>query len=266
METQLEIQKHQYDAKITQWENEVEATRIQNQTLQLQLAEYVGEVKAMTTYQENLTKELEAKEAEIDKISNQSLSQQEQMNLALQVKVGELEKKEQEINAIKAAVEERDNIIKGLLFDMEQSLQSYSSEDIAYEIRDARLHIILSESLIFRSEESIRIISKGREVLEKMATVMEQYPSILATVIGHTDNEKPRRYSSNWNFSVDRATAVVKTLADDIGFSPNQLIVAGKGEFEPRASNATSGGRSANRRVEIVISIPLDGVYRLIRG
>ena len=266
MKTNLELQKHQFEAKETYWQNEITAVHLQNETLKLQLAEKVGETKAMMAYQEKMEANLRQKEDEIDQISNQSLSQQEQMDLALQVKVGELEKKEQEINTIRAAVQERDNIIKTLLIDMEQALQAYNGEKVVFEVRDAHLHLVLSESLVFRSHESARIIPSGKEVLEKIATVLENYPSIIATIIGHSDNEPSRRYSSSWSFSLTRASAVVQFLEDDIGFSPNQLIAAGKGAFEPRASNATSSGRTANRRVEIVIASPLDRVYRLIRG
>jgi outer membrane protein OmpA-like peptidoglycan-associated protein len=41
-----------------------------------------------------------------------------------------------------------------------------------------------------------------------------------------------------------------------LGLASNQIETRAKGEREPVASNATDGGRAANRRVEIEIIVP----------
>jgi type VI secretion system protein ImpK len=74
-------------------------------------------------------------------------------------------------------------------------------------------------------------------------------------IIGHTDNAKLRKtsaFASNYDLSVARARAVEKALSP--GFSDSSRItVAGKGEAEPKADNATAEGRAANRRVDVLI-------------
>jgi outer membrane protein OmpA-like peptidoglycan-associated protein len=40
------------------------------------------------------------------------------------------------------------------------------------------------------------------------------------------------------------------------GVKPQQILVLGLGEQQPVASNDTSEGRSANRRVQLHISVP----------
>jgi chemotaxis protein MotB len=37
---------------------------------------------------------------------------------------------------------------------------------------------------------------------------------------------------------------------------PRRLSAAGYGEFHPRTSNATAGGRASNRRVDVVVITP----------
>ena len=71
---------------------------------------------------------------------------------------------------------------------------------------------------------------------------------------GHTDDTPIRtaRYSSNWELSTARASAVVARFIDQ-RMDPRRLSAAGYGEFHPRASNASAEGRASNRRVDVVV-------------
>ena len=75
---------------------------------------------------------------------------------------------------------------------------------------------------------------------------------------GHTDNVPIRtaRYSSNWELSTARASAVVAYLVESSGFDPARLSAAGYGEFHPRVANDTPENRARNRRIDIVILGP----------
>ena len=55
--------------------------------------------------------------------------------------------------------------------------------------------------------------------------------------------------------SLDRAINVRNYLRN-LGVDPNRMIVIGRGEREPIASNDTASGRAQNRRVEILLSEP----------
>ncbi len=74
-------------------------------------------------------------------------------------------------------------------------------------------------------------------------------------VEGHTDdvplNKGP--YKTNWELSVARALAVVKSLQDN-GVDPALLSAAGFGEYHPIAPNDSPQNRSLNRRIEIVLA------------
>ena len=78
----------------------------------------------------------------------------------------------------------------------------------------------------------------------------------LFRIEGHTDDTPIRtaRYSSNWELSTARASAVVARFIEQ-RVDPRRLSAAGYGEFHPRASNDTADGRASNRRVDVVVVV-----------
>jgi chemotaxis protein MotB len=74
-------------------------------------------------------------------------------------------------------------------------------------------------------------------------------------VEGHTDNVPIHnsRFSSNWDLSTARATAIVRLFIVKYGFQPDRLAASGYAEFRPVAGNDDAAGRAQNRRVDIVI-------------
>ncbi|MDD5461306.1 MAG: type VI secretion system protein TssL, long form [Methylococcales bacterium] len=90
-------------------------------------------------------------------------------------------------------------------------------------------------------------------LLYRIADSLNQLPGQVS-VIGHSDN-KPifsARYPSNWHLSEARAKAVAEVLKQNLN-APERIIIEGKSDLEPIASNATPEGRAKNRRVEIVL-------------
>lgn len=71
-------------------------------------------------------------------------------------------------------------------------------------------------------------------------------------IVGHTDSSGAEDY--NQQLSVRRATTVRDYLASK-GVDRNLMSVSGMGESSPVASNATTAGRAANRRVEVKIGV-----------
>lgn len=86
--------------------------------------------------------------------------------------------------------------------------------------------------------------------LNKVADILVRYPKTRVTVIGHTDNVGSDAY--NQVLSERRAQSVVNYLSDH-GVARARLEAVGRGETQPRATNATAAGRQLNRRVEILI-------------
>jgi len=91
--------------------------------------------------------------------------------------------------------------------------------------------------------------------LDKVADTLNQYPQTTIDVVGHADSTGADAY--NQSLSERRAASVAGYLVSR-GVLRDRLYVAGRGESQPIASNATEEGRAKNRRVEVVLR-PLTG-------
>ncbi len=92
--------------------------------------------------------------------------------------------------------------------------------------------------------------------LAKLGNVMTEYDSTMVHVIGHTDDQGSHDY--NQQLSEKRAISVA-SLLNTSGVHTTRLLTDGRGEQQPRASNATAQGRSHNRRVEIYLKPVVEG-------
>jgi len=118
------------------------------------------------------------------------------------------------------------------------------------------------------SARSHRVTERAEEVLGKVAAVLNDHRELDVMVEGHTDNVPIGNacIKDNWDLSVKRATAVVRVLEEEHYVAPERMIAAGRSEFLPVADNASSGGRSRNRRTEIVITPRLDQFFELLEA
>ncbi len=98
---------------------------------------------------------------------------------------------------------------------------------------------------------SDRLTENAKAILDGVAEQLLRYPTVHVLVVGHTDNVGSAAY--NKQLSLRRARAVARYLVSR-GVEAARLRYAGKGEAEPRASNATPEGRALNRRVEFIVT------------
>jgi len=89
------------------------------------------------------------------------------------------------------------------------------------------------------------------EVLNGVAIVLNEYKKTYVDVIGHTDSTGSQEY--NQKLSEDRARSVAGYLNSQ-GVLADRMLLAGRGELDPIASNDTAEGRAQNRRVTIQIA------------
>jgi outer membrane protein OmpA-like peptidoglycan-associated protein len=98
--------------------------------------------------------------------------------------------------------------------------------------------------------DSSRVDSDGRQTLEDLAGVLEDYDKTAVVVQGHTDSTGSEEH--NLELSERRAEAVRRYLAS-VGVDPARLATMGFGEDSPVASNDSESGRQQNRRVDILL-------------
>jgi chemotaxis protein MotB len=118
------------------------------------------------------------------------------------------------------------------------------------------------QSEVFFDSGSAAIRPEGRAELDKLAGALldldKQIPAEIAWVLridGHTDIRpiSSGQYPSNWELSAARAIAVVQYLASK-GVSPQRLVAAGFGEFQPLDNDKTEDAFRRNRRIELKLT------------
>jgi len=126
---------------------------------------------------------------------------------------------------------------------------------------------VVGDRFVFQSEVffdagQAALKPAGRTELDKLAGALldlgKQIPSDIAWVLrvdGHTDLRpiSSPQFASNWELSAARAISVVKYLISK-GVSPQRLVAAGFGEFQPIDPGDTEEAYSRNRRIELKLT------------
>ncbi len=116
-------------------------------------------------------------------------------------------------------------------------------------LRDDTLVVTLDSEVSF-DVDRVNVKRAFRPALDKLADLLLRYERSVAYVVGHTDNTGGAAY--NQELSEKRARRVAGYLHRQ-GVPKARLRYEGRGETEPRASNAKPAGRQLNRRVDIYI-------------
>lgn len=176
-----------------------------------------------------------------------------------------LKEKDLTIRKLQDAVNRRDSVNLALVQSLKGALGNLDDTDIEISVEKGVVFVNISDKLLFASG-SYNVTSRAREVLGKVATVVNNKPDFEFMVEGHTDDDPISRpgIKDNWDLSVLRATAVVRILQDDFGVDPTRMTAAGRGEYIPVASNSSSDGKSRNRRTRIVVLPKIDQFYEMI--
>lgn len=162
----------------------------------------------------------------------------------LRSKAAELEQQ------VQKATEDRSSLEKQMRSELE-------SRDVTISELQGRLTINILDRILFDSGEA-DLKPEGRQVLLKVAQVLQQHTNRQVQVVGHTDNIPVHTrtrggFTDNWSLSAGRATAAVRFLQEQAKVDPRRLAAVGLGEFRPLADNATAEGRARNRRIAVVI-------------
>ena len=132
--------------------------------------------------------------------------------------------------------------------EMRQALQN--SENAAVRREGNLLAIILKGDVTFDTNSAMVRPGLYSEI-DRISSVLRQYPQTVIRVEGHTDSTGGERY--NMELSQRRARSV-ENLFVQRGVGNNRMESVGFGESMPIATNATEAGRQRNRRVEIKVA------------
>jgi chemotaxis protein MotB len=126
---------------------------------------------------------------------------------------------------------------------------------------------IVGDRFVFQSEVFFDtgqavLRPEGRAELDTLASALieleRKIPGEIAWVMrvdGHTDTRPVSglTFKSNWDLSASRAISVVQYLISK-GVSPQRLVAAGFGEFQPIDPENTEAAYSRNRRIELKLT------------
>jgi chemotaxis protein MotB len=204
--------------------------------------------------------------AQVEVLNQQIAALRRQLS-ALEQALDASDKKEQESQTRIADLGQRLNVA---LAQRVQELSRYRSDFFGKlrEILGNRPDIrVVGDRFVFQSEvffDSGQAVlnPEGRNELDKLATALldldKQIPSDIAWVLrvdGHTDIRPiaSAPFPSNWALSAARAISVVQYLITK-GVSPQRLVAAGFGEFQPLDPDRTEEAYRRNRRLELKLT------------
>lgn len=169
------------------------------------------------------------------------------------------------IKDLQGSIARKDSLNMALVMNLKGAIGNLDDKDINIKVDKGVVYVDISDKLLFKSG-SYDVTDRAKEVLGKVAKVLNAQPEIEFMVEGHTDSVaiKSAGINDNWDLSVKRATTVVRILQTTYGLDPKRMTAAGRGQYLPLADNTTAEGRAANRRTRIVILPQLDQFFKLL--
>lgn len=176
-----------------------------------------------------------------------------------------IKEKDLKISRMQDALTKKDSVTLALVTSLKSSV-GISDPDIEVNVEKGVVFISIADKLLFKSGSYV-VSERAKEILAKVAKVVNDKPTFECMVEGHTDNVPFTGNAvllDNWDLSVKRSTAIIRVLTKDLGVKPSQLIAAGRGEFVPLVDNASAENRAKNRRTRIVVLPKIDEFYEMI--
>jgi chemotaxis protein MotB len=175
-----------------------------------------------------------------------------------------LKEKDLKITRLQDALTKKDSVTLALVTSLKREV-GIDDPDININVEKGVVMISIADNLLFKSG-SFEVNAKAKNVLAKVAKVINGKPDFECMVEGHTDNVpyKSAVLLDNWDLSVKRSTAIVRVLQNDLGVNPKQLIPAGRSSYVPLVANNTPANKAKNRRTRIIIMPKIDQFYDML--
>ena len=162
----------------------------------------------------------------------------------------------------------KDSINLALSYKLKKSITSNDlNNDININIDKTVVMISVSDKMLFNSG-SYKVKSKAKNLLQKLADIINSEPSMDVIIEGHTDSRTINTMvvKDNWDLSVKRATSIVRLLETKYNVDPTRLIASGRSSYLPIADNETKEGRASNRRTNIIILPNLNKFFAMLES
>lgn len=210
---------------------------------------------------EGLKRQLAALQGSLDK----SLVQNNQGSINISKLVDEINASNKYIKQLVEAKTKSDSLNLVLTNNLTRSLSRDELQEVDVKVLKGVVYVSLADNMLYRSG-SYEVNERAKTTLSKIAKILGDYKDFEVLVEGNTDDVPITRPNirNNWDLSALRASSVVQVLQNDYGIAPNRLSAAGRGQYNPVATNDTELGRQRNRRTQIIITPKLDQFLDLI--
>ncbi len=174
-----------------------------------------------------------------------------------------IREKEIKISRLQDALTQKDSITLAVVTSLKREV-GINDPDIEINVEKGVVFISISDKMLFQSG-SYNVTSRAKDVLAKVAKVVNGKPDFECMVEGHTDSVP---YASgvlldNWDLSVKRSTSIIRVL-QTLGVNPAQLIAAGRADYVPLVENNSAENRAKNRRTRILVLPKIDQFYDMV--
>ena len=262
------VSKKQYADLKTNYDNlQTEHAGLQKDynDAQVRIAEYTSDSKSLAA---RLAEEQQRNKELRDAYANLQGSYQDnikQGNVNISKLVDEINASNKFIKQLVDAKTKSDSLNQALTNKLTRSLTREEMNDVDVQVLKGVVYISLADNMLYKSG-SYEIGSRAGETLEKIAKIISDYKDYDVLIEGNTDNVpiNQKNIRNNWDLSALRASSVVQALQNQYGVDPKRLTAAGRGEYNPVASNASEKGKQRNRRTQIIITPKLDQFMDLI--
>lgn len=175
-----------------------------------------------------------------------------------------MREKDLKINRLQDALTRKDSVTLALVTSIKRAV-GVNDPDIEVNVEKGVVYISIADKLLFKSG-SYQVSDRAKEILGKVAKIVQDKPDFECMVEGHTDNVPIKNpvLQDNWDLSVKRATSIVRILQNDFNIDPKRLVASGRGEYIPLDTNTTADGRAKNRRTRILVLPKIDQFYDMI--
>jgi chemotaxis protein MotB len=213
----------------------------------------------------DLEKKMNARALAQVEVLNQQIAALRRQLAALESALDASESKDKESQTKLSELAQRLNLA---LAHRVQELQSFRSDFFGRlrlilgnrpDIRIVGDRFVFQSELFFDVGQAV-LKPEGRTELDKIANVLTELGSKIPAEIpwvvrvdGHTDVRPIGGGRTNWDLSASRAIAVVQYLIGR-GISPQRLVAAGFGEFQPIDTDRTEEAYARNRRIELKLT------------
>ena len=166
----------------------------------------------------------------------------------------QLEQRNTVLDQVESVQEKRKAVLNDLELSLSKAFLGQGNIDSCLVTEGETIALTLQDKDIFETT-GLNVSVSGQRWLLTLADFLAARPGLDVDVVAYTDNALPPKEKTirdTWDWSLQRATNIVRLLVRELNANANQLTPVGRGEYYPLSSNETPEGRAKNRRTVLV--------------